>query len=61
MPSRFFTMDVALRTNGECIIVELGDGQVSGLPDQARMPPSSTGGSPCVYPVCTLRLIGAMR
>ena len=28
-------MDVALRTNGECIIVELGDGQVSGLPDQA--------------------------
>ena len=35
IPSRFFTMDVALRTNGECIIVELGDGQVSGLPDQA--------------------------
>jgi ATP-grasp domain-containing protein len=33
--SRFFTMDVALRTTGEWIIVELGDGQVSGLPDQA--------------------------
>ena len=35
IPSRFFTMDVALRTTGEWIIVELGDGQVSGLPDQA--------------------------
>lgn len=35
VPSRFFTMDVALRTTGEWIIIELGDGQVSGLPDQA--------------------------
>jgi hypothetical protein len=34
IPSRFFTMDVALRTTGDWIIVELGDGQVSGLPDQ---------------------------
>jgi len=33
IPSRFFTMDVALRTTGEWIIVELGGGQVSGLPD----------------------------
>jgi hypothetical protein len=31
--SRFFTMDVAKRKNGEWMIVELGDGQVAGLPD----------------------------
>jgi hypothetical protein len=31
--SRFFTMDLARRTSGEWIIVELGDGQVAGLPD----------------------------
>lgn len=31
--SRFFTMDVAQRPGGEWIIVELGDGQVAGLPD----------------------------
>lgn len=30
--SRFFTMDVAKRTDGDWIIVELGDGQVAGLP-----------------------------
>src|SRR6478672_7624287 len=35
IPSHFFTMDVALRTTGDWIIIELGDGQVSGLPDQA--------------------------
>jgi hypothetical protein len=35
IPSRFFTTDVALRTTGEWIIVELGDGQVSGFPNQA--------------------------
>jgi hypothetical protein len=36
--SRFFTMDVARRLDGEWMIVELGDGQVSGLPreDDAR-------------------------
>lgn len=33
--SRFFTMDVAQRTSGEWQIVELGDGQVAGLPDNA--------------------------
>ena len=33
--SRFFTMDVAKRTDGEWMIVELGDGQVAGLPDNA--------------------------
>jgi hypothetical protein len=33
--SRFFTMDVARRTDGEWIIVELGDGQVAGLPEGA--------------------------
>jgi hypothetical protein len=31
--SRFFTMDIAQRKNGEWRIVELGDGQVAGLPD----------------------------
>jgi hypothetical protein len=34
--SRFFTMDLAKRTDGEWAIVELGDGQVSGLPDGAN-------------------------
>lgn len=33
--SRFFTMDVALRDSGDWMIVELGDGQVAGLPDGA--------------------------
>lgn len=31
--SRFFTMDIARRIGGEWMIVELGDGQVAGLPD----------------------------
>jgi hypothetical protein len=30
--SRFFTMDVARRRSGAWMIVELGDGQVAGLP-----------------------------
>ncbi len=34
--SRFFTMDVARRKGGEWMIVELGDGQVAGLPDAAQ-------------------------
>jgi hypothetical protein len=33
--SRFFTMDLARRTSGDWIIVELGDGQVAGLPEGA--------------------------
>ena len=33
--SNFFTMDIAQRENGEWLIVELGDGQVSGLPEKA--------------------------
>ncbi|HEX6780189.1 MAG TPA: ATP-grasp domain-containing protein [Ktedonobacterales bacterium] len=33
--SLFFTMDVARRLDGEWMIVELGDGQVAGLPEQA--------------------------
>ena len=32
IPSRFFTVDVAFRDDGEWTIVELGDGQVAGLP-----------------------------
>lgn len=31
--SRFFTMDVARRSGGDWMIVELGDGQVAGLPE----------------------------
>jgi hypothetical protein len=33
--SRFFTMDVAKRKDGDWMIVELGDGQVAGMPDNA--------------------------
>lgn len=33
--SNFFTMDVAKKKNGGWIIMELGDGQVAGLPDNA--------------------------
>lgn len=33
--SNFFTMDIAQQKNGDWIIVELGDGQVAGLPDNA--------------------------
>ena len=33
--SRFFTMDIAQKENGEWIIVELGDAQVAGLPEHA--------------------------
>lgn len=32
--SRFFTMDIAKRRDGEWMIVELGDGQVAGLPEK---------------------------
>jgi len=31
--SRFFAMDIAKVENGGWTIIELGDGQVSGLPD----------------------------
>ncbi len=33
--SNFFTMDIAKKKDGDWIIVELGDGQVAGLPDHA--------------------------
>ncbi len=33
--SNFFTMDIAQKENGEWLIVELGDAQVSGLPEKA--------------------------
>ena len=36
--SRFFSMDVAQKTDGEWIVVELGDGQVAGLPDENAAP-----------------------
>lgn len=31
--SKFFSMDIARKETGEFVIIELGDGQVSGLPD----------------------------
>ncbi|MBX2843377.1 MAG: ATP-grasp domain-containing protein [Flammeovirgaceae bacterium] len=34
--SNFFTMDIAKREDGNWIIMELGDGQVAGLPDKAN-------------------------
>lgn len=33
MQSNFFTVDIAKKANGEWIIMELEDGQVSGLRD----------------------------
>lgn len=33
--SNFFTMDIAKKENGDWLIIELGDGQVSGLPENA--------------------------
>lgn len=33
--SNFFSMDIAKQNNGDWIIVELGDGQTAGLPDNA--------------------------
>lgn len=35
VPSRFFTADLALREDGTWTVLELGDGQVSGLPEDA--------------------------
>lgn len=35
--SRFFTMDVAKVENSGWVIIEIGDGQVSGLPDNADL------------------------
>ncbi len=32
--SNFFSMDIARQKNGELIIIEPGDGQISGLPDK---------------------------
>lgn len=35
--SRFFTMDLAKTAGGEWLVIEVGDGQVSGLPIQANV------------------------
>jgi hypothetical protein len=35
--SRFFTMDVARGVDGRWLVIELGDGQVSGLPENADL------------------------
>ncbi len=36
--SAFFTMDVALKEDGTWIVIELGDGQVAGLPSRELAP-----------------------
>ena len=36
LPSRFLSMDIAKTRSGEWIVMEVGDGQVSGLPDSIR-------------------------
>ena len=33
--SNFFSMDIARKKNGDLIIIELGDGQVAGLPEKS--------------------------
>ena len=33
-PSTFFTIDLALGKSGEWMVVEVGDVQVSGIPDE---------------------------
>lgn len=35
--SNFFTMDIAQRTDGEWLIIELGDGQIARLPDDMNI------------------------
>jgi hypothetical protein len=35
--SRFFTMDIAQAENDEWLVVELGDGQVAGLPENTSV------------------------
>lgn len=35
--SNFFTMDIAKTIEGKWIVIELGDGQVSGLPYNADL------------------------
>ncbi|WP_240420460.1 ATP-grasp domain-containing protein [Paenibacillus periandrae] len=35
--SQFFTMDIAKTTGGEWTVIEIGDGQVSGLPSHADL------------------------
>lgn len=37
IPSRFFTVDFARLENGDWMVVELGDGQVAGLPETANV------------------------
>jgi hypothetical protein len=34
--SNFFSMDIARKKSGELVIIEIGDGQVSGLPERAN-------------------------
>lgn len=38
VPSRFFSMDIAKGADGQWLIMELGDGQVAGLPSDSMAP-----------------------
>lgn len=38
VPSPLFTMDVARHVDGHWLLIELGDGQVAGLPESANLP-----------------------
>jgi hypothetical protein len=44
--SRFFTMDLARKRGGDWLVVELGDGQVSGMPARADLTAFYRGLSP---------------
>jgi hypothetical protein len=39
--SRFFSMDVAKQKGDGWLVMELGDGQVAGLPEKAMREPST--------------------
>lgn len=41
--SRFYTMDIAQKENGDWIVIELGDGQVAGLPEGSNIGQFYTG------------------
>ncbi len=43
IPSRFFTIDIALLTSGGWTVMELGDGQVAGLPSSDLIDPFYAG------------------
>jgi hypothetical protein len=51
--SAFFTMDVAQKADGDWLVIELGDGQVAGLPENVAIP--------AFYAALIARLTGTLR